>query len=316
MFKRICIPVLDGETTRRITKWGFEFAQKIGAAVVVTHVTPAKTLSADGATDALLEDWHWFGEQLGVNTELRAASGPNVAEAICAVARETKADLIFMPTRAREGVSRLLLGSVAEAVTRLSMVPVMLVRWRTPAQALEFARVLVPVDGSPESNLALRQAKQVAHTLHAALHVVHVVEDLPTHYVTLGNALDDRTWQAFQDAVNAQAKTVTDDAVRACAPLLVHVHVVHSQGMGVAAAINGVAEETNAQLIVMGTHGRTGVNELLLGSVAQGVAHHANVPVLLVSLKQQPERWQPSVLEVLAQEVTEERARKAKRPQG
>jgi hypothetical protein len=64
---------------------------------------------------------------------------------------------------------------------------------------------------------------------------------------------------------------------------------------------------------VMGTHGRGGFERLLLGSVAETVAHHAKVPVLLISPAQRAEAWKTSVLGEIAEEVAAERARKATR---
>jgi nucleotide-binding universal stress UspA family protein len=318
MFKRICIPVDDGNTSRHVSQWGFEFARKLEATVIVTHVSPGKYLSVGaqsfGDTD-LLEGWVKLGAQLDVPTVARHAVGPDTAEAICAVARDEHAELIFMPTHAREGVNRLFLGSVAERVTRLSMIPVMLVRLNTPAEALSFTRIVVPVDGSEESELALRRAGELAQQLEADIQLVHVIEDMPSHYNAFDAALGESTVKEFQAALETRAKAITARAASLCDPAPSKIQISRTGGDTVARAINRVTEELNGDLIVIGTHGRGGMERLLLGSVAEAVTHHANVPVLLVSQKQRLEQWQPSVLEALAKEVTEERARKARAPQ-
>jgi nucleotide-binding universal stress UspA family protein len=318
MFKRICIPVVDGDTTRHVSQWGFEIAHKLGATVIVTHVTPGKHLElaerVASGTDPL-EGWAQLGAQLDVAVVTRAVRGRDTAEAICAVAREERAELIFMPTHAREGVNRLLLGSVAERVTRLSMIPVMLVRLDTPAEALGFEQIVVPVDGSETSELALRRAAELAAQLEASLTLVHVIEDMPSKYAAAGAAFNEHTVQEFQTALETRARAITTRAAASCDPAPSQIRIAHTDGDTVARAINLVTEEVGGDLIVIGTHGRTGMERLLLGSVAEAVAHHANVPVLLVSASQRSERWQPSVLESLAREVTEERARKARSPQ-
>jgi nucleotide-binding universal stress UspA family protein len=318
MFKRICIPVADADTTRHVTQWGFEFARKLEATVIVTHVSPAKYLEIRDAPEAgidPLEPWVKLGAQMDVRTEARWAYGPDTAETICAVARDEHAELIFMPTHAREGINRLLLGSVAERVTRLSMIPVMLVRLNTPAEALSFTRIVVPVDGSDESELALRRASELAQQLEASIQLVHVIEDLPSQYNAFDAALGESTVKEFHAALETRAKTITARAADTCDPAPSEIRIAHTNGDTVARAINRVAEELRGDLIVIGTHGRGGMERLLLGSVAEAVTHHANVPVMLVSQKQRLEQWQPSVLEALAREVTEERERKARNPQ-
>jgi nucleotide-binding universal stress UspA family protein len=313
MFKRICIPVIDNDTSQHVLQWGFEFARKLGATVIVTHTGHAKHLALEaspipGANP--LESWARLGAQLEVVTVTRSVRGPDIAEAICAVAREEHADLIFVPTHAREGVNRLLLGSVAERVTRLSMIPVMLVRFSTPAEGLNFTRIVVPVDGSSTAQLALSCARDLAAQLEAKLTLLHVIEDLPTPYYAMDGALSATTIDEWQRGMEQAGRYITARAADTCAPNTAETRVEHG-GDGVARTINRVTEEIGGDLIVIGTHGRGGMERLLLGSVAESVAHHANVPVLLVSPKQRAEQWQPSVLETLAQEVAEERAKRA-----
>lgn len=319
MFKRICIPVADDDTGQHVMQWGFEFARKLGASVVVTHAVQSKLPEVRAeprdttpslATKSPLEPWVQHGAQMDVPTVALWSYGSDTAEAICAVAKDQSADLIFMPTHAREGMRRVLLGSVAERVTRLSMIPVMLIRIDTPAQGLRFEKIVVPVDGSDTAELALCSASQLAKQLQASLTLVHVIEDLPSQYYAMDATLSDRTVREFEAALEARARGITARAAEACDPAPIESRILHTYGYSVAQTINRVADTIDADLIVLGTHGRTGVKRLLLGSVAESVAHHANVPVLLVSPLQRSELWQPRVLEVLAKEVLKERARK------
>ena len=201
-------------------------------------------------------------------------------------------DLIVMGTHGREGLERLLIGSIAERVTRIAPVPVMVVRpiHNSVRYAPRIARILVAVDGSDASHLALLSANRLAHALGATLEIVSIIPDLP---YTMGYAYPDGGYlppfdgDRYASELAAQSQAVIAHALAALedAPSKApHVNAasVPANGQRIAAAILLACENLHADLIVIGTHGRGGVEELLLGSVAQGVSHHANVPVLLI----------------------------------
>ena len=139
-------------------------------------------------------------------------------------------------------------------------------------------RLLVPTDFSPTSDIALQYAFDIAPP-GAALHVLHVVEDrsLATaypdgFYVELPGARE----QAI-DQANDRLKAIVRSSDRPDLTLTTEVVV----GWSVAAIVQD-AKVRNADLIVMGTHGRTGLAHALLGSVAERVLRTAPCPVLTV----------------------------------
>lgn len=197
------------------------------------------------------------------------------AEEIINRAEAVGADLIVMGTQGRRGLDRLLTGSVAEAVLRHAPVPVLAVRSPAAAHAAGAVGVVLhPTDFSDRSQASLQVARSMAVELGARLVLLHVEPtDLPyggTFYVP-----------ADVSAERALLESLRHDADGPDLKHPVEARLVRGEPT---AEILKVAKEIGADLIVMGTHGRTGLLRLALGSVAEHVLRGAPCPVL--ALKQ------------------------------
>jgi nucleotide-binding universal stress UspA family protein len=320
-FQRLLIPVANDEQTsaQGAIRSGFLLAKKLGAKAIVTHVQKGAYVGVPDEgkvrTAGLqrLEPWAKMGQALNVPIQLSLVEGPDTAETICAVARDEHADLIFMPTHAREGLNRLFLGSVAERVLRLSMIPVMLMRLGLNAEDWRFEHIIVPVDGSDSNATAVKRACELARALGSRVTLLHVIDDPLPHVTAFDVAWLGTGPEEVQRLLERSASEVLNKARAAAQPLEVESQIVHSSNRSVAETIQAEVGRLEGDLLVMGTHGLRGMPRLLLGSVAEAVVHHARVPVMLVSPLQRAELWEPSVLGKLAQEITLERQRKARR---
>lgn len=207
------------------------------------------------------------------------------AKAIVEYAETLASDLIVMGTHGRGGMAHLLLGSVAERVVRSAACPVLTVR-ATPGRTIR--RVLVPTDFSETADEALDYALLLAARFGASLELLHVLDD---PFVTEGLAAEAYMSEApvMRSALLREAQNRLD---RRVAPLrsasdyegwpgLVRVDAEVLFGHG-AKTIAEYAQDREVDLIVMGTHGRTGVAHLLLGSVAERLVRTAPCPVLTV----------------------------------
>ncbi len=143
-----------------------------------------------------------------------------------------------------------------------------------------YQRILVPIDGSETSVRALQEAIKLANR-EAQLRLVYVLEETYLldaegyayiDYDSLQKALRDTGQRALAQAAE-QARRLGATAETA---------LLEAKGERIASVIESDARDWKADLIVLGTHGRSGLNRLLLGSVAEGVARVAQVPVLLV----------------------------------
>ena len=143
-----------------------------------------------------------------------------------------------------------------------------------------YKHILVAVDGSDTSNLALQEAMKLAKEQQAALRLVHVVDETPT-YMTMDTAFALGDFQkAMREA--GQKMLATCAATARQAGVEVDTKFIVLQTQRICDAIIEEAKRWPADLIVIGTHGRHGFNHLLLGSVAEGVIRLATSPVLVI----------------------------------
>lgn len=150
-----------------------------------------------------------------------------------------------------------------------------------------YNHILVAVDGSDTSNLALREAIKLAKDQQASLRLVHVVDETPAYMAIDNSTIQDpelisevkkALHAAGQNVLATSAAVVREAGIEADTV----IKVVETLGPHIYDAIEEEAMRWPADVIVIGTHGRRGFRRLLLGSVAEGVARIATKPVLLV----------------------------------
>lgn len=178
------------------------------------------------------------------------------------------------------------MGSVAERVSRLAKIPVMLVRGDgqvLPSTGV-FERILAPVDGSQPGQAAFDLADQLATLLGAELQILHVILPVttPLSEPLASGAAALYNWQDTLRALSEEGEAILESAQRQARASRVKVALLHSHARRLAEVIVDYARDNQSDLIVMGTHGRRGLERLLLGSVAEGVAHQAPVSLLLL----------------------------------
>jgi nucleotide-binding universal stress UspA family protein len=218
----------------------------------------------------------------GVAIAPKVVEGRVVAE-LLGRARSWPADLVVMGTHGRGGFERLVLGSVTEKVLRQAPCPVLTVPPPAagvhPEGSVLFRRIVCPVDFSPASLAALGHALKLAEESCADLHVLHVVEWLaeedPMAHVA-GFDVPEFRRHLQRDAESRLAKLVPDEARNWCKP-----HELVTRGRPWREILR-VAEEQDAELVVMGVRGRNPVDLALFGSTTQHVVRGARCPVLVV----------------------------------
>ena len=145
-----------------------------------------------------------------------------------------------------------------------------------------YSKILVAVDGSAHSRHALEHAIGLAKGLSATLRVIHVVD---MGWLPLGPelavdlaALQEARRAAASQVLTGARETLQTAGLQADADLL----ETATPTQHIASVITEEAANWRADLIVLGTHGRKGMERLLLGSVAEGVARMSSLPVLLI----------------------------------
>ena len=144
-----------------------------------------------------------------------------------------------------------------------------------------YRRILVPVDGSATSTLGLRHALDLAKDQHARVRVLNVVDERAIVPMMYGYPED--IGIVIESMRQAGKKAIAEGgALARQAEVEADTTIIDARGQFVSQAILDQAKKFRADLIVMGTHGRRGLNRLILGSDAERVLREADVPVLLV----------------------------------
>ena len=147
-----------------------------------------------------------------------------------------------------------------------------------------YQRILIAMDGSDTSYLALDHAVQLAQHQRARLRIVHVIELLPYHLSILDVPAFDPT--PLREALREEGRRLLSVAEAKVRSVEVDSEIAMLEAddasLHVATTIVEDAQGWDADLIVLGTHGRRGFDRILLGSVAETLVRMAPTPVLLV----------------------------------
>lgn len=142
-----------------------------------------------------------------------------------------------------------------------------------------YQRILVPIDGSATSDCALAEAIKLARQHAAQVKLVNVYEDIlywiDENYINYAELQETIRLNAEKLLTKAQAEVIQ-------AGIPVEAKLLEAKNNRIENVIIEEAKRWQAELIVIGTHGRSGFTRLMLGSVAEGVVRSASIPVLLI----------------------------------
>jgi nucleotide-binding universal stress UspA family protein len=198
------------------------------------------------------------------------------ADALLEYIKENSFDLVVMGTHGRTGLKHFIQGSVAEKIVRLAPIPILAVH--RSIRRFEIRKIVVPVDFSAHSQLAVDFAVNIARKHNAKILFFHAIEQeiYPSAYGYDNGPIpgfDRNLYQiVLKNLREFVAVSVDDSLLEDC---VVREGPAHRE-------IVDFASEVNADLLVIATHGLTGVEYILLGSTAEKVTRLANCPVLTV----------------------------------
>jgi nucleotide-binding universal stress UspA family protein len=281
MLDDILVPTDGSESAATAVSYASDLANTYGATVHTLCVADARTLENAPHRERMRADRADLAERTcaefaaaGVQATQAVRTGvPH--RAILEYATEAGVDLVVMGTHGRTGVERYLLGSVTEKVVRLSDVPVLTVKsMDEDAVTYPYEDVLVPTDGSDGAAAATDLAVDVASTYGARLHALSVVDTMAMGLDVRSDAVVDRLEAEARRAVEAVERRAADTAVTGT-----ETAVEYGTPHG---AIRSYVEANGIDLVLMGTHGRSGLERYLLGSVAEKTVRTSPAPVVTV----------------------------------
>jgi len=216
------------------------------------------------------------------------------ADAIVTLAGASPDALIVMSTRGRTGLARWALGSVTDKVLRTASNPILIVSAGTmaPTAPDESPKpVMVPLDGSALAELALPHAARISSALGTGVSLLRVTPTVAQYQRHLSSAatMMRTTWEARHLSPEGLASSDSEEVAaylsglngRLAADGVQVVETDHRQDQNVAQVIIDKATE-QASMVVMATHGRSGLGRLALGSITDRVVRHPGVPVLVI----------------------------------
>jgi nucleotide-binding universal stress UspA family protein len=220
-----------------------------------------------------------LAEKEGVACTAIVTRSENPFLAIAEEASKIKADLLVMGRRGRTGLKRLLMGSVTKRTIGHSPCNVLVVPRKA---AFTCNSILVATDGSTFSEVAVKEAAAMAKTCGASLIIVtavHAEKSAPLDIVTSHMQRDmiaDSEMSAAERHIGAAKEIAEKEGVKPGTLIFAG---------NAAEVIVHAAQERKADLIVVGSHGRTGLDRLFLGSVAERVIGTADCTTLVVKAK-------------------------------
>ncbi|MBI4670079.1 MAG: universal stress protein [Chloroflexi bacterium] len=295
MFTHFLVPLDGSALAEAILPVARTLAHACHARVTLLHVVEpaapatihgqAHLMNADAAERYLKERAHELAQQgIAADWHVDVAEGGDIVQAIFAHGLELRADLILLADHGASGLKSHLLGSIPQQVLHRGEIPVLLVCTATLAQrAFQCQSVLVPLDSSALYETALAAASEIARASHATLHLVIVV---PT--VDALSPERSATGMILPTSTRAVLDLAENGARQYLAAKLDELHTQQLKADGhvargdVVTKILEQADSVHADLLVMATHGRAGLDAFWSGSIAPRVVKRATVPILLL----------------------------------
>jgi nucleotide-binding universal stress UspA family protein len=274
MYDQILVPVDGNPPSITALEHAADVAADVHGSLHVVNVTVGAEPESDTRAEKIIDEAVDRLDDVDVSVTTEIRSGEPIEEIVGAAAG-AEVDAIVLGSLGRRGVRRLLLGSVAEGVVRDAEVPVIVVPASEEVECkYPYETIVVGVDGSEHASAALDRAIEIAARQNAALHLVSVVE-LPS--VQIDGQLDGPLDVLESTAEQALEEGATRARERGVDDVNTDIRIGSADRI-----LRNCADEQDADLVVVGTHGRSGVDRLLLGSVSERVLRTATAPVLTV----------------------------------
>jgi nucleotide-binding universal stress UspA family protein len=287
MIKRIMVPLDGSDLAEQALPLASSLASAYDAEVLLASVIVAVE-HYDGedvglvdekgrlAAERYLATKEAYLTRKGVRVRATVAGGrPHVV--ISSLCDLEEVDLVVMTTHGRSGVSRWTLGSVADKVLRTTSTPLILIHPSVHGTTPEtVARIVVPLDGSELAEAALNEAERMAKRMNASLHLVRAVVPpavmFGSEYVPGAAPAIDQVESDAREYLEELAMSLNERGVTTTTEVRT----------GIPAEVILAEASEPGDLVAMSTHGRSGVDRWFLGSVADAVVRHGDIPVLVV----------------------------------
>ena len=297
MFKQILVPLDGSKLAESALPAAGTLAKVLKARINLLHVIEQdapKEIHRDRHLSDSAEAVKYLEEIAGLNFEkkikldwhVHTASVTDVARSITEHSTsESQADLIILTSHGNSGMHDLFMGNIAQQVVSMGGSPVLLIKPSIPPDKFIVERILVPLDDKSIHDQAIPTAETLAKAFHAHLELLCVIPTLKTlsgEQAASGN---------FMPATTAAFLDIVEETTRE--HFQVHLDTLTKIGLSASATIARgdpapmiakTGDSIHADLIILGTHGRAGLDAFWNRSVTAGVARRSRIPLLLIPL--------------------------------
>jgi nucleotide-binding universal stress UspA family protein len=293
VFERILLPLDGTETGEIVLPYGEEFARELGSQIILYQVRGPQQDDQERMRMAYLDRL-----SSTVQEDVKKSTAKNIkiitkvqagepAQNICDLVSNNKIDLIIMASVSSSGLKiGKLIGSVTDHVCHTVPIPVLLIRSQVnPMPKNEqklFTKLLVPLDGSDLSKMALPVAEKLAEALSIPITLFEMATMHRYVAYGYGPTIDCVKMDADEKKELEEEMTALNEKIKQKG---IDVTSIVTLGNDAAIEIEKVSETIGADLIIMTTHGRSGLDRWVMGSVAEKVLRYGKVPLLLVNAR-------------------------------
>lgn len=296
MFKHLLVPLDGSRMAESVLSAASFFARRLKATITLIHVVEENAPSrvhGEMHLDTAESAMHYlknvskraFSKGIKVCCHVHAAPVKKVAKSLVEHEEEFNHDLILMCTHGHGHAHRLFFGSIAQKIIGMGTKPVLLVHPHEGGQppAFDCRTILVPLDDNPEHKASLQSAKAMAIACSASIHLLTVVRPSSTisgKWAGIGKFLPGTLFKMLDMVMqNAEEQLGRIKSRLKKAGLSASARVLKGEPSRI---IVDTAQQVHADLIVLGTHGRSGMNAFWAGSVVNQVCSLSQTPLLLI----------------------------------
>ncbi|HEX7475898.1 MAG TPA: universal stress protein [Dehalococcoidales bacterium] len=295
MFERILLPLDGSEIAETALPYGEELARILGSELILFHVHGqehgrdyehihqtyldrlAETVAGNIRNDQPK------GKDVKVNIKIEAGEP---TENICRLVEKNDFDLIIMAAVSASGLKiGKMLGSVTDHVCRTVPIPIMLIRPQrlnlNESKNRLINSILLPLDGSDLSKLALPAGEDLAEKLNVSITLFQMANRIRPIYDASGNGAN-IDYSQFDEIEEQRVRVEMKVLEKELGEKGLKVSSFITSGFDAADDIIETGKKVGADLVIMSTHGRSGLGRWVFGNVAEKVLRHGETPVLLV----------------------------------
>jgi nucleotide-binding universal stress UspA family protein len=294
LYEKILLPLDGSDLAQQAIPYAEKLAGSLGSQIKLVHVraphedkySNMHKLYLQKIAEAVKSGAEQYVDKPGkdkITVQSTILTG-DPAQEIVDYANKENIDLIVMSTHGRTGITRWALGSVADRVLRATRKPLALIRAKDirpntrPKNIIN--KILVTLDGSAQSEVVIPYVEDLASRIKAEVVLLHVLE--PSYYVfTVGGF----NWDAYSEKQRRSMKAFYTDYLQGIADKFRKMGITTKYQVAfgiVAEVIIDFSDKVHADFVAMSTHGRSGVNRWVLGSVTERVLRAGNTSLFLV----------------------------------